>query len=164
MSRTDFDHQIGDCHLDSRRLVDSRPAAIHAGGGGAPTEAIYLCTHGPEDGCECRKPTPDNVQEGGAGFGISPGMRSWSLATATRTWGGGCDAHHRGARCRRLGRNRPVARFPRSRRGARLAHSVPHGSGPNGPSTECEERSAVSVRSARSRANPDRDWRRGRRR
>jgi D-glycero-D-manno-heptose 1,7-bisphosphate phosphatase len=34
--------------------------------------AIYFCPHGPEDGCDCRKPAPGMVQEAMRDFGFGP--------------------------------------------------------------------------------------------
>ena len=35
-------------------------------------EAIYFCPHGPDDGCDCRKPAPGMVTKSHARFGGSP--------------------------------------------------------------------------------------------
>jgi D-glycero-D-manno-heptose 1,7-bisphosphate phosphatase len=36
-------------------------------------EAIYFCPHGPDDGCDCRKPAPGMVTKAMHDFGFSPG-------------------------------------------------------------------------------------------
>lgn len=50
--------------------------AIHAkmqrqlAAAGARVEAIFICPHAPEDGCECRKPAPGLFRQIGARFGV----------------------------------------------------------------------------------------------
>jgi D-glycero-D-manno-heptose 1,7-bisphosphate phosphatase len=51
--------------------------AIHAkmqrqlAAAGARVEAIFICPHTPEDGCECRKPAPGLFRQIGARFGFA---------------------------------------------------------------------------------------------
>lgn len=37
-----------------------------------PLEAVYACPHGPDDGCECRKPAPGMVKQALADTGVRP--------------------------------------------------------------------------------------------
>lgn len=37
---------------------------------GAGVDATYFCPHSPEDGCTCRKPSPEMVFRGASDFGI----------------------------------------------------------------------------------------------
>ncbi|MFN2556611.1 MAG: D-glycero-alpha-D-manno-heptose-1,7-bisphosphate 7-phosphatase [Nitriliruptorales bacterium] len=38
-----------------------------------PFDGFYVCPHGPEDGCDCRKPAPGLVLKAAADLGIEPG-------------------------------------------------------------------------------------------
>jgi hypothetical protein len=112
-ARADFDHQSRIANLDSRRSADSRPTAVHAGGGGGSDWRRYTCA-GRDDGCDCLKPGLE-WSKSGAGFGISLERRPQLPATATPTWGG--DPHQKGSHC---GRGRSVSigsshDFPRTR-------------------------------------------------
>lgn len=40
-----------------------------AAGQGAPLDAIFFCPHGPQDGCDCRKPAPGLILRAMAGSG-----------------------------------------------------------------------------------------------
>jgi D-glycero-D-manno-heptose 1,7-bisphosphate phosphatase len=35
-------------------------------------EAIYFCPHGPDDGCDCRKPAPGMIRKAMRDFGVRP--------------------------------------------------------------------------------------------
>jgi len=48
---------------------------------GLELEAVYFCPHGPDDGCDCRKPKPGMLTNAMRDLG------SWSSATATPIWG-----------------------------------------------------------------------------
>ncbi|UDY24981.1 HAD-IIIA family hydrolase [Nocardioides sp. Kera G14] len=37
-----------------------------------PFEAVYTCPHGPDDGCECRKPAPGMIKQALADAGVAP--------------------------------------------------------------------------------------------
>jgi D-glycero-D-manno-heptose 1,7-bisphosphate phosphatase len=39
---------------------------------GLALEAIYVCPHGPDDGCDCRKPAPGMVRSALRDFGFDP--------------------------------------------------------------------------------------------
>jgi D-glycero-D-manno-heptose 1,7-bisphosphate phosphatase len=41
-------------------------------------DGIYLCPHGPEDGCECRKPLPGMVHQAMAEHGFDP-RQAWVI-------------------------------------------------------------------------------------
>jgi histidinol-phosphate phosphatase family protein len=38
-----------------------------------PFAAVLVCPHGPDDGCECRKPQPGMVRKAAAELGVDPG-------------------------------------------------------------------------------------------
>jgi len=48
-------------HLKMHRLLAAA---------GARVEAIFICPHAPEDGCDCRKPAPGLFRQIGARFGV----------------------------------------------------------------------------------------------
>jgi histidinol-phosphate phosphatase family protein len=37
-----------------------------------PFDGVYVCPHGPDDGCECRKPGPGLVKQALAEAGVAP--------------------------------------------------------------------------------------------
>jgi D-glycero-D-manno-heptose 1,7-bisphosphate phosphatase len=39
---------------------------------GASLDGIYVCPHGPDDGCDCRKPLPGMVRQAAADWGFDP--------------------------------------------------------------------------------------------
>ena len=51
--------------------------AIHAkmhkqlAAAGGRVDAVFFCPHGPEDGCDCRKPAPGLFKQVGARFGVA---------------------------------------------------------------------------------------------
>jgi len=47
-------------------------ASIVAHGGALTTDAVFVCPHLPEEGCDCRKPKPGNVFRALAYLGLSP--------------------------------------------------------------------------------------------
>jgi D-glycero-D-manno-heptose 1,7-bisphosphate phosphatase len=40
---------------------------------GTPLDGIYFCPHGPDEGCDCRKPRSRLVEEAAAALGFEPG-------------------------------------------------------------------------------------------
>lgn len=50
---------------------------------GAALDAVYCCPHGPEDGCECRKPSPAMILRASRRFGIDL-RSSWMVGDSPR--------------------------------------------------------------------------------
>lgn len=63
-------------NVGRRLLAEERLAEIHdrlasmLAGGGVELDAIYVCPHAPEDGCECRKPKPGMALAAAADHGF----------------------------------------------------------------------------------------------
>jgi histidinol-phosphate phosphatase family protein len=49
------------------RAVNDRVAELLG-----PFDGVYVCPHGPDDGCECRKPAPGLVKQALAEAGVAP--------------------------------------------------------------------------------------------
>jgi D-glycero-D-manno-heptose 1,7-bisphosphate phosphatase len=62
-------------YFDMTRLdaIHARLADLLAAEG-ASVDGIYLCPHGPDDDCGCRKPLPGMVQQAVAEHGFDPGQ------------------------------------------------------------------------------------------
>jgi len=57
--------------LETAELINQRLRRMLAEDGAA-VDAVYLCPHGPEDGCDCRKPLPGMARQAQAEFGFDP--------------------------------------------------------------------------------------------
>lgn len=55
---------------DLRAVLDKLEDELAAGG--ARLDAIYYCHHGPDEGCDCRKPLPGMLKTAGAELGFDP--------------------------------------------------------------------------------------------
>ena len=53
-----------------QRIHDRLPSMLAAKG--VRLEAIYFCPHGPDDGCDCRKPAPGMIRNAMHDFAIRP--------------------------------------------------------------------------------------------
>lgn len=56
--------------LLTRRQVDAVNARVEELLG--PLGPVFVCEHGPEDGCDCRKPAPGLVLQAAAALGVPP--------------------------------------------------------------------------------------------
>lgn len=63
---------------------------------GGRISAAFFCPHGPEDGCDCRKPLPGLIQQIGERFGVDLGlvhMVGASLTDLKTAFAAGCVPH-----------------------------------------------------------------------
>lgn len=63
---------------------------------GARIAAAFFCPHGPEDGCDCRKPLPGLIEQIGERFGVDLGqvhMVGASLTDLKTAFAAGCVPH-----------------------------------------------------------------------
>lgn len=62
---------VGRGHLPKEHVLELNQRIMDRFGQfGAPITGSYICTHGPDDGCDCRKPRPGNILTAAREHGI----------------------------------------------------------------------------------------------
>lgn len=69
------------CRAGLAAIYECMRSGIEAAGG--RIDDIFVCTHGPDDGCACRKPKPQLIHDAQRAWGFAP-HETWFVGDARR--------------------------------------------------------------------------------